>query len=442
MWPRVRPELDKVLEAALGAVEPAQAVRRALSADADGLVVGERRYAFAEFRRVLVVGTGKASAPMAAAVEGLLGERLPIEGSVTVPYGQAVPTRCVRIREASHPVPDAAGVDATRAIVEVLEGAERDDLVVCVVSGGGSALLTLPVDGISLADMRQTTDALLRSGAAIHEINIVRKHLDVVKGGGLARFAAPAAVITLVLSDVVGNPLDAIASGPTVPDTSTFLDAAAVFDRYGLWQHAPASVVERLRAGVAGELRETPKPGDPLFERTQTVVVGSNLLACKAAAAAAEELGLHSLVLTTFVEGEAREAGRVLAGVLREVAASGHPLTRPCCIVAGGETTVTIRGGGRGGRNQELCLSAAFALRGLDDVILASIGTDGTDGPTDAAGAYVDGSTLARASEVNLDAARHLADNDSYPFFDRLGDLIRTGPTNTNVNDLYVLFAF
>jgi glycerate 2-kinase len=245
-----------------------------------------------------------------------------------------------------------------------------------------------------------------------------------------------------VLSDVVGNPLDAIASGPTVPDTSTFLDAAAVFDRYALWERVPESVAERVRAGVAGELPETPKPGDPLFERSQTVVVGSNLVACEAAAAAAEGLGFETLVLTTFVEGEAREAGRVLAGVLREVNASGHPLARPCCIVAGGETTVTVRGSGRGGRNQELCLAAAFALRGVDDVILASIGTDGTDGPTDAAGAFVDGTTLARATALDIDAALHLADNDSYPFFARLGDLIRTGPTNTNVNDLYLLFAF
>jgi glycerate 2-kinase len=442
MWPRVRPELDKVLEAALAAVEPAQAVRRALSADADALMLDGRCYAFGEFKRVLVAGAGKASAPMAAAVEDVLGDRVPIQGSVTVPYGQAVPTRAVHIRQASHPMPDAAGVEATRAMVEVLEDAGRQDLVLCLISGGGSALLTLPVDGISVTDLQTTTEALLRCGAAIEEINVVRKHLDTVKGGGLARLAAPATVVTLVLSDVVGNPLDAIASGPTVPDTSTFGDAAAVFDRYGLWDRLPSSVVARVRSGVAGQLPESPKPGDPLFERSQTVVVGSNLLACEAASSAAQALGFRSLVLTTFVEGEARDAGRVLAGVLREVDASGHPLARPCCIVAGGETTVTVRGTGLGGRNQELCLSAAFALRGVPDVLLASIGTDGTDGPTGAAGAFVDGTTLARARAMQLDPARHLAENDSYPFFDRLGDLIRTGPTNTNVNDLYLLFAF
>jgi glycerate 2-kinase len=438
----VRAEVESVLRAALLAVEPGRTVRRALTIDAAGLHVGGRSYPLDWFRRVLVVGAGKASAPMAAAVEDIVGDLVPLEGSVTVRYGHSAPTRRVTIREASHPVPDAAGVEATRAIVDLLDRTDERDLVVCVVSGGGSALLTLPADGISLEDLKQTTDALLRSGATINQVNVVRKHLDAVKGGGLARMAAPSLVLTLILSDVVGNPLDSIASGPTVPDTSTFADAAAVFDRYELWSRVPASVAGRVREGAAGRLDETPKPGDPIFERTQTIVVGSNVRACEAARTTAEALGLRSLVLSTFVEGEAREVGRVLAGVLREVDASGQPLARPCCIVAGGETTVTVRGQGRGGRNQELALSAAFALRGLEDVVLASIGTDGNDGPTDAAGAFVDGQTLERAAGLNLDPARYLAENDSYTFFDRMGDLIRTGPTNTNVNDLYLLMAF
>jgi glycerate 2-kinase len=438
----VRPALDKVVQAALAAVEPGQAVRRFVRTDGERLIVNDRSYGLADFRRLVVVGAGKASAPMAAAVEAVVGDRLPIEGSVTVRYGHAAPTRHVRIPEASHPMPDAAGVEATQAMVDLLRDADERDLVVCVISGGGSALLTLPAEGVSLEDLQRTTDALLRCGATINEINVVRKHLDSVKGGGLARLAAPAQLVTLVLSDVVGNPLDAIASGPTVPDTSTWADAAAVFDRYGLWDLVPVAVSRRLRAGAAGDLPDTPKPGDPLFERAQAVVVGSNLLACEAAAAAAREQGLQALVLTTYVEGEAREVGRVLAGLLREVDASGHPLGRPCCLIAGGETTVTIRGDGRGGRNQELALSAAFSLRGLRDVLLASVGTDGSDGPTDAAGAFVDGTTLDRAEALGLDPARSLADNDSYTFFDRLGSLIRTGPTNTNVNDLYVLLAF
>ena len=434
----MKPPLDSVLRAALDAVEPGNAVRRHLSVRGDHLLVGEHQYLLSEYSRVVVVGAGKASAPMAAAVEDVLEARIRVEGSVTVRYGHAAPTRHVHIREAGHPMPDQAGVDATREIVDLLQRTSASDLVVCVISGGGSALLTLPAEGISLEDLQRTTDSLLRCGATINEINVVRKHLDSVKGGGLARLASPSPVITLVLSDVVGNPLDAIASGPTVADTSTFADAAAVFERYSLWSQLPRSVVERIRAAR----EETPKPGDPLFERTQTVVVGSNLLACEAAARAAAEDGFSTLILSTYVEGEAREAGRVLAGVVREVNASGHPLKRPCCIVAGGETTVTIRGNGRGGRNQELALSAAFALQGVPSVLLASIGTDGSDGPTDAAGAWVDGSTLERARGLGLDAAGALAANDSYRFFDGLGDLIRTGPTNTNVNDLYLLFAW
>ena len=405
------------------------------------LLVGGREYDLDAYSRVIVVGAGKASAPMVAAVEDILGSDVRLGGSVTVRYGHGVPTRRVRIAEAGHPVPDAAGVAATRDIADLVERADERDLVVCVISGGGSALLTLPAPGISLDDLQRTTDALLRSGATINDVNIVRKHLDLVKGGGLARLAAPARVITLVLSDVVGNPLDSIASGPTVGDSSTFFDAGQVLDRYGLWDVLPASVTERVRAGIAARLADTPSPGDPLFDRTQTVVVGSNLLACQAAERAARDAGLHTLLLSTCIEGEAREVGRVLAGILREVDASQHPLPRPCCIIAGGETTVTVRGAGRGGRNQELALAAAFGLRELREVLLASVGTDGSDGPTDAAGAWVDGSTLGRASATGLDAGRALAANDSYTLFDRLGNLIRTGPTNTNVNDLYLLFA-
>jgi hydroxypyruvate reductase len=440
----IRPEvLDRVLAAALAAVEPAQAVRRHVAIEDDALVVAGRRYTVSDYRRVIVVGAGKASAPMAAAVEDVFTDQVPVSGIVTVRYGHAVPTCRVVIREAGHPMPDAAGVSATRQIVAALDGATRDDLVVCVISGGGSALLTLPVEGISLADLQQTTEALLRCGATINEINVVRKHLDAVKGGGLARLAAPAQLITLMLSDVVGNPLDAIASGPTVPDTSTFVDAVDVFDRYALWSALPTGVADRIRDGARGAWPETPKPGDPLFARTQPVVVGSNLLACEAAATVASELGLRSMILSTYVEGEARGVGRILSGVLREVAVSGHPLPRPCLVVAGGETTVTVRGEGKGGRNQELALAAAWGLRGLDNVVFASVGTDGSDGPTDAAGAWVDGATLDHALARGLDPAAALANNDSHTFFEALGgaNLIRTGPTNTNVNDLYLMFA-
>lgn len=435
--------LDALIDAALGAVEPARAVSRALTVERDGVMrAGERVLSLGAYRRAIVVGAGKASAPMAAAVEKVLAPYLDVTGSVTVRYGHTAATRRVRIREAAHPVPDQAGVDATRAIVDLLEDADARDLVICVISGGGSALLTLPGAGISLADLQATTDALLRSGASINDINVVRKHLDSVKGGGLARLAAPADLVSLVLSDVVGNPLDAIASGPTVPDTSTFADAAGVFDRFALWDRVPTVVSERIRAGLAGRLEDTPKEDDPLFAKTSTVIVGSNLLACQAAARrASEEFGLGTLILSTHVEGEAREVARVLGGVLRDVHVNGLPLPRPCAIVAGGETTVTVRGAGRGGRNQELALAAAFPLAGVPDVLLASIGTDGNDGPTDAAGAFASGTTLARARDLQLDARAVLAQNDSNSLFSALGDLIVTGPTNTNVNDLMILLA-
>jgi glycerate 2-kinase len=434
--------LSTILRAALAAVEPGQAVRTALRCEGQRLLVGDHAYELGGLRRVLVIGAGKASAPMAAELERLIPVEVHVEGSVTVRYGYGVPTERVTIREASHPVPDQAGVEATRVIAELLRQADQQDLVVCLISGGGSALLTLPVEGVSLDDLQQTTEALLKSGATINEINTVRKHLDDVKGGGLARIAHPAPVLTLVLSDVVGNPLDAIASGPSVPDTTTWADAAAVLDRYRLWDAIPRSVSERLRAGQAGKVPDTPKPGDPLFEHVQTHVVGSNLLACEAAAAAAQQLGFQTLVLSTYVEGETREVARVLAGILREVDASGRPLPRPCCVIAGGETTVTVRGNGKGGRNQELALAAAFPLQGVPDILLASLGTDGSDGPTDAAGAWVDGSTLSQARSAGLDPGRFLADNNAYEFFAPLGNLLITGPTNTNVNDVYLLFAF
>jgi hydroxypyruvate reductase len=294
---------------------------------------------------------------------------------------------------------------------------------------------------VSLADLQQVTDLLLRSGATIGEMNAVRKHLSQVKGGQLARAAAPATLVALILSDVVGSPLDAIASGPTAPDESTFAEAWAVLERYGLVDQAPPAVVAHLQRGLRGEVPETPKPGDPVLARVTNVIVGSNRLAALAALARAGELGMHALLLSTFVEGEAREVGRVLAGVAREVAQHDQPLPRPACIVAGGETTVTVRGSGRGGRNQELALGAALGLAGLERVLVASLATDGSDGPTDAAGALADGTTLARAEALGLDAYASLAANDSYRFFQALGDLLITGPTNTNVNDLMVVMV-
>ncbi|MFN8524326.1 MAG: glycerate kinase [Chloroflexota bacterium] len=430
-----------VMMAALEAVEPGEAVRRALRRDGHRLSLDGREYDLRSCRRVIVVGAGKASAPMAAAVEDVLGSVVS-GGLVVVKYGHTARTTRVTLREAGHPIPDEAGAAGTAEIAQMLGTTAEDDLVIVVISGGGSALLSLPAEGISLADIQRTTDLLLREGATINELNTVRKHLDSVKGGGLARLAQPARLIALVLSDVVGNPLDVIASGPTVPDASTFEDACTIVDRLGVWDRLPTSVARRLRAGRGGSLPDTPKDGDPMFERTQTVVVGSNTIAAEAAIAEARRRGLNALLLSTYVEGEAREVAKVVAALAREERAEARPLPLPCCLVLGGETTVHVRGQGVGGRNQELALAAAEKISGLPDVIIAALATDGNDGPCDAAGALVDGQTIARARALDIDPDHHLADNDAYNFFGPLGDLLLTGPTNTNVNDLLFVFVW
>jgi len=337
---------------------------------------------------------------------------------------------------------DAAGVSGTRRLADVLAGATSRDLVLATISGGGSALLVLPAPDLSLADLQKTTDLLLRSGATIVEMNAVRKHLSLIKGGGLARLAVPAPVISLILSDVVGDALDVIASGPTAPDPTTFADAWAVFERYDLLEQVSPAVKRRLRAGLEGRVLDTPKPDAALFQRVQNVFVGSNRLAAEAAAATAQKWGLNALLLSTFVEGEARQVARVAAALLKELVHYDRPVPRPACLIWGGETTVTVHGRGKGGRNQELALAAALALEGLAHVVLVALGTDGTDGPTDAAGAVATGETIVRARAMGLGPAAHLENNDAYPFFEALGDLIRTGPTGTNVNDLLFLFAF
>src|SRR4051812_27389607 len=349
--------VTRVMQAALTAVEPGEAVRRALRRNGDRLTVADKSYDLSAYERVIVVGAGKASAPMAAAVEEVLGERV-VDGLVVVKHGHTHPTRTVQLREASHPIPDQSCVDGTAELVSLLGTTGPRDLVVVVLSGGGSALMLLPAEGISLGDMQRTTDLLLRGGATINELNTIRKHLELAKGGGLARLAAPSDVLALVLSDVVGNPLDVIASGPTVPDTSTFAETCAIVERLGVMDRLPQTVANRLKAGRAGGIPDTPKPGDPLFERVQTVVVASNELAAEAAVRQAESEGLSALLLSTYVEGEAREVAKVVAALAREEAARNNPLARPACLVLGGETTVHVRGSGVGGRNQELALAA------------------------------------------------------------------------------------
>lgn len=437
----LNPPVSLVIEAALAAVDPYAAVRRCLRGDETGFWAADHHYAYADYDRIVVIGAGKAAAPMAQAVESVLGEHLS-EGCVVVKYGHDAPTRRVRVLEAAHPLPDAAGLAAGATILDLAHRAGARDLVICLLSGGGSALLEALPPGISPADLQATTGLLLASGATIHEINTLRKHLSLLKGGRLAAAVAPATLLTLVLSDVVGSPLDVIASGPTVADPTTWADAWAVIARYALADRLPASVRSYLQAGLAGALPDTPKPGDPLFARSRVCLVGDNAMAAAAAAAAAAGQGYHSLILTTFLEGEAREVARVAVALAREVQAYHRPVPPPACLILGGETTVTLGPQpGHGGRNQELALAGAIALSGTTGITLVALATDGTDGPTDAAGGVVDGTTLARGAALGLDARDHLRRHDAYPYLAAVGALLKTGPTRTNVNDLLFLFV-
>ncbi len=437
--------VTRILEAALQAVEPAMAVRRALAYDAHQgvLQVAEARLSVASKGRIWVVAVGKAAYPMARAAREALGDRLH-GGVVLTKAGHAgPPLPPLEVREAGHPVPDARGVQAAQAIEALLAQAQADDLVLLLLSGGGSALLVSPAPPLTLEDLRRTTDLLLASGATITEVNAVRKHLERLKGGQLARLAAPARVVALVLSDVLGDPLDAIASGPAAPDPTTFAEAWAVLVRYGLAERVPRAVRERLQAGLRGEIPETPKPGDPLFARVQHHIVGSVRVAAEAALTEAQRLGFRAAIATTTLEGEAREVGRALAAVLREMALYGRPLPRPACLIWGGETTVTLGAGphGRGGRNQELALATVEPLAGVPGALLVAFATDGTDGPTDAAGAVVDGEMLTRAHALGHEPREALDRHDAYGFFAALEALLCPGPTLTNVNDLILLLT-
>ncbi len=420
------------LRAAVAAVEP-EALTRAFLERRAGLLAGAAA--------VSVAAIGKAGAAMARGAARVLGDRL-AGGVLIVPAGSegGAPEGFV-VYGGGHPIPDEEGARGAAAVRRLAASLGEGDLLLCLISGGGSALMTLPPEGVALADVQATTQALLRAGATIQELNAVRKHLDLLKGGRLAREAFPARAVALVLSDVVGDPLDVIASGPVTADPTTYEEAIATLERLRAWGDVPAAVREHLERGRDGREPESPKQGDVELSRAEAHVIGSNRLAAEAALAEAERRGYATLLLTNRLIGEAREAGRVLTAIGHEVAASGRPLAPPACLLAAGETTVTVRGTGRGGRNQELALGAALALDGTEGVLVAAMGTDGVDGPTDAAGAIADGTTLERARRRGLDSARALADNDAYPFFEALGDLIVTGPTGTNVMDLALVLV-
>jgi hydroxypyruvate reductase len=351
--------------------------------------------------------------------------------------GRAIRLRRTELNECGHPVPDARGTFGAERIAEIASRAGERDLVVWLVSGGASALLPFPAAPVTLEEKQAATRLLLASGADIHEINTLRKHISRIKGGQLARMAAPAAVEALLLSDVIGDDPGVIGSGPTAPDASTFAGALAVLDRYAIRERVPAAVRERLERGAAGEIPETPKAGAACFRKVRNTIIGSNRLALAAAERRARELGYRALVLASGIQGETREIARMHAAIAREIAANGCPVKPPACIITGGETTVTLRGNGLGGRNQEFVLAAALDIAGLKDVVVFSAGTDGTDGPTNAAGAVADGNTLGR----NPDARRYLENNDSYGYFQPLGGLVITGPTHTNVMDVRIVLV-
>jgi len=435
--------LAEIFGAALAAVDAYQALLNSARLAGNCLQVGEDSYHLAAFERIIVVGAGKAAARMALAIEALLGARI-AAGLIVVKEGHTARLRIIEQVEASHPIPNQAGEEGTRRILEMMHGADDKTLVICLLSGGASALLVAPAEGLTLRDKQETTVLLLNAGATIGELNAVRKHLSAVKGGRLAQAAYPAQVVTLILSDVIGDRLDVIASGPTAPDGATFTDAWAVIGKYGLQGKIPARVADYLQCGMAGTASETLKEADPSMLRTRNVIVGGIKQALAAAEAKAWQLGFAAKIVTSELQGEARDAARLLAQAALAAQAGLQPGER-ACLLFGGETTVTVKGAGKGGRNQELALAFALEIDGREGIYLLSAGTDGSDGPTDAAGAMVEGNLAAHARRLGIEPARYLDNNDFYGFFRRFDTLsgefshFKTGPTGTNVMDVQIV---
>ncbi len=439
----MREEAEKMFQAAIDRVNPYEAVRRFVRLKGTQLILGhEKRQEVTldleSFQRIFLVGGGKATAPMARAIEDLFGERVN-GGLINVKYGFTDNLSITEIVEAGHPLPDQSGVEGTRKIIDLLEKTGEKDLIFSLISGGGSALLPQPADRIGLEEKQAVTKNLLACGASIDEINAIRKHISSSKGGQMARSAFPSTTVNLMLSDVVGDKMDVIASGPFVPDPSTFEEAVEIIDKYKL-KELPASIRTYLKNGLEHGVPETPKEGDPIFDRVHNFIIGSNILALEAAKEAAQRMGYQTLVLSSSIEGETKDVAGVHAAIAREILSTGSPISPPACIISGGETTVTIKGKGLGGRNQEFCLAAAIAMRDLPPrVVLLSGGTDGNDGPTPAAGAIVDPLTVIMGEELEMNAGDYLADNDAYHYFKKTDQLLMTGPTKTNVMDVRLI---
>jgi len=439
-----RKKLYSIFHAGVEAVNPYRLVLEAVRLDDRSLKIENISYDLNHFKNIIVIGGGKATAPMAQAIESILG-RFITDGRIIVKYGHAAKLKRIKVMEASHPVPDEAGVKGTEEIIRMLKQADEDTLVICLISGGASALLVSPADSITLGDKKIVTELLLNAGASIDELNTVRKHLSQVKGGRLARIASPATVVSLILSDVIGDRLDVIASGPTVPDPTTFQNAMAAIEKYSLKDRLPAKVLKLLMQGVKRKIKDTPKGAESFFKKTKAVVIGSLKHAVASAREKAISLGFSAEVVTDELRGEARDAARYLAARAVEVQNSLSKGAKPCCLISGGETTVTVKGNGLGGRNQELSLAFAMEIEGIKGIAMLSADTDGIDGPTDAAGAIVDGNTTALAREFDIIPEIYLENNNSYNFFKRLDSVSKrsyhliTGPTGTNVMDMQII---
>jgi hydroxypyruvate reductase len=436
----MRKDAVKIFYKALKAVQSGTAIKRYCKFDGKTLFIGHRSYHLSRYKNLYILGSGKATAPMAAAIENIIDEKI-TGGIITVKFGHVADLKHINLIEAGHPIPDENGIRGASAILNLAKIAKEDDLILCLISGGGSALLPFPYNGLTLKNKQDTIKILLSCGATIHEINTIRKHISKIKGGRLAQAAYPATLVTLILSDVVGDDLDVIASGPTVPDSSSFYDCKNIFRKYNIIDKIPQNILNHIESGISGEIDETPKPHDPVFDKTYNLIIGNNFESLMSAKEKAESLGYNVLILSSMIEGETRFIAQVHGAIAKEIIKTGNPLPLPACILSGGETTVTISGNGFGGRNQEFALSASIDISGKKNIVMLSGGTDGTDGPTDAAGAFSDTFTLKRAEEMGLNPYRFLANNDSYHFFQKLGDLFITGPTNTNVMDLRIVLV-
>jgi len=434
-------QVVNILAKALDAVDPAKAINQYMQRNNSKLRISNHSYDLEAFNRVFLIGFGKASIPMAESAIKILGNFL-FDGLIITKGNNYRSELILPILEGAHPVPDQRSIDGAKKIKQLLSSTTKKDLVIFLISGGGSSLLTLPVIGITLDQIQTMTKILLACGATINEINCLRKHLSQVKGGQLARIASPAQITSLILSDVIDDPLDVIASGPTVPDPSTFSDAFRILDKYEIIDSIPVSIKVHLNRGINGDIFDTPKSDDPIFENVQNTVIGNNYQAAKAALVQAKKYGFNTLLLTTSLQGEARVAGKFIAAIAKQIAATGEPIPRPVCIIAGGETTVTVRGKGLGGRNQEFALGAVNDIAGLKDTLLITLATDGDDGPTYAAGAVVTGETREQAKLYGNIPSEFLNRNASYEFFDPLKDLLKPGMTDTNVNDLIFLIQY